>query len=177
MSTRATRLCQNQYLILYRVEEMVGKGCPETCLLLRMEAFRNEEQLLPHYPSPGLFLSALLDLWIWGCSSDALSRNSVPTQTQILCFLKVNQIPSVNMGNFLLDSFLVLWPQLKNPLRSKLSLSHWWGWQPKAGTELQFGAASHWSPQNHEILGIPKLWRWLLFTLILGIVEVAFLHQ
>lgn len=131
MSTRATRLCQNQYLILYRVEEMVGKGCPETRLLLRMEAFRNEEQLLPHYPSPGLFLSALLDLWIWGCSSDALSRNSVPTQTQILCFLKVNQIPSVNMGNFLLDSFLVLWPQLKNPLRAKLSLSHWWGWQPK----------------------------------------------
>lgn len=131
MSTRATRLCHNQYLILYRVEEMVGKGCPETRLLLRMEAFRNEEQLLPHYPSPGLFLSALLDLWIWGCSSDALSRNSVPTQTQILCFLKVNQIPSVNMGNFLLDSFLVLWPQLKNPLRAKLSLSHWWGWQPK----------------------------------------------
>lgn len=131
MSTRATRLCQNQYLILYRVEEMVGKGCPETRLLLRMEAFRNEEQLLPHYPSPGLFLSALLDLWIWGCSSDALSRNSVPTQTQILCSLKVNQIPSVNMGNFLLDSFLVLWPQLKNPLRAKLSLSHWWGWQPK----------------------------------------------
>lgn len=131
MSTRATRLCQNQYLILYRVEEKVGKGCPEARLLLRMEAFRNEEQLLPHYPSPGLFLSALLDLWIWGCSSDALSRNSVPTQTQILCFLKVNQIPSVNMGTFLLGSFLMLWPQLKNPLRAKLSLSHWWGWQPK----------------------------------------------
>lgn len=131
MSTRATRLYQNQYLILYRVEEMVGKGCPETRLLLRMEAFRNEEQLLPHYPSPGLFLSALLDLWIWGCSSDALSRNSVPTQTQILCFPKVNQIPSVNIEIFFAGQFSDALASVKNPLRAKLSLSHWWGWQPK----------------------------------------------
>lgn len=86
-------------------------------MLLRLEAFRNEELCGSNYPSPILLLPALpypgsVD---FGVLSEALSRSL----DMILPFLEVNQISAADRGNFLPDiGALALAKKIPRALRS-----------------------------------------------------------